>query len=100
MGIYGVIHTVGKDITEITPVPVLVIEFESLATVLLTSKLGPPISSTQYKIGSIIFAGLLKKSPINSLKKFRRNCFIWFVTDAIASIFSIFVTYSLKYFFN
>lgn len=96
---HRVIYTVGNNLTDITPIKGFSIEFGSAATVLIASKLGLPISSTQCKVGSIMFVGLFDKSKFD-WSLFKSIAISWIVTLPITAIFSAIVAISLKWFIS
>ncbi|MFH1351808.1 MAG: inorganic phosphate transporter, partial [Pseudomonadota bacterium] len=55
-----VMQTIGKNITEITPIRGFCAEFGAATTILICSRLGLPISTTHVLVGSVVGIGLMR----------------------------------------
>jgi len=84
---HGVMETVGKKITSITPTRCFAAEFGTAATVLLCSRLGMPVSTTHVCVGNVIGVGLARGIAAMDLGVIRRIFSAW-VISLPASAFS------------
>lgn len=102
LGMYGknVMKTLGKGITEITPMRGFAAEFAAATTVLFASQLGMPISTTHTIVGSIIGVGLARKEKEALHGKMLRKTFItWIVQIPIVAVVAATLFATLKFFF-
>lgn len=81
----GVMETIGKRITQITPTRGFTAEFAAATTVLACSMLGLPISTTHTLVGAVIGVGLAGGIAAVDGKVIRRIMVSWLVTVPIAA---------------
>ncbi|MGB8951706.1 MAG: inorganic phosphate transporter [Candidatus Aminicenantales bacterium] len=85
----GVMETVGKKITAITPTRGFAAEFGTATTVLICSRLGMPVSTTHVCVGNVIGVGLARGISAIDLSVIKKIFFAWFVSVPAAALFSI-----------
>lgn len=85
----GVMETVGKRITSITPTRGFAAEFGTATTVLLCSRLGLPVSTTHVCVGNVIGVGLARGISAIDLTVIKRIFSAWLISLPAASLFSI-----------
>lgn len=86
MGGWRVIRTLGKGLTEVTPLQGFASEAASTTTILVSSHLGFALSTTQVCSGSIIGCGLGKKGNAVNWKVAGKMLIAWLVTFPAAGI--------------
>ncbi len=91
----GVMETVGKKITSITPTRGFAAEFGTAATVLLCSRLGLPVSTTHICVGNVIGVGLARGISAIDLTVIRKIFSAWIISLPAASVFSILIYFIL-----
>jgi PiT family inorganic phosphate transporter len=81
----GVMETIGKRITQITPTRGFIAEFAAATTVLGCSVLGLPISTTHTLVGAVIGVGLAGGVAAVDSRVIRRIFISWGVTVPVAA---------------
>jgi len=82
---YKVIGTIGKKITEITPTRGFSAEFSTALVVLVCSRLGLPVSTSQVLVGSVIGIGFAKGIVAVDLKIIKRIMTCWIITVPVSA---------------
>jgi PiT family inorganic phosphate transporter len=97
LAVFGarVLETVGKKITEITPLRGFSAEFGAATTVLLASRMGMPISTTHTLVGAVIGVGLARGMEALDLGLVRKIIYSWLLTIPASVIFSAVIYYIL-----
>ena len=97
LAIFGarVLMTIGKKITEITPLRGFSAEFGAATTVLIASRLGMPISTTHTIVGSVIGVGLARGIDALDLGMVRKILYSWLLTIPASVLFSAVIYYLL-----
>ena len=85
-GGWRIMRTVGKRITEVTPPQGFAAEASSAATILVSSHLGFPLSTTQVTTGSIVGSGLGKRLASVRWGTFGRMVAAWLITVPAAAL--------------
>lgn len=75
-----VMMTIGKNITEITPVRGFCAEFGAATTILAASRLGLPISTTHVLVGAVVGVGFMRGMGVLDLRVIRNVVSSWFIT--------------------
>ncbi|MBW2616936.1 MAG: inorganic phosphate transporter [Deltaproteobacteria bacterium] len=75
-----VMETIGKDITEITPVRGFCAEFGAASTILVCSRLGLPVSTTHVLVGSVVGVGIMRGMGSLDLRILKNIGLSWIIT--------------------
>ena len=75
-----VMETIGKNITEITPIRGFCAEFGAATTILICSRLGLPVSTTHVLVGSVVGVGLMRGMGTLDLRILKNIGISWIVT--------------------
>jgi PiT family inorganic phosphate transporter len=75
-----VMETIGKNITEITPVRGFCVQFGAATTILICSRLGLPVSTTHVLVGSVVGVGIMRGMGALDLRVLKNIGFSWIVT--------------------
>ena len=86
---YRVMKTVAYKITKITNVSGFTIQFSAATSILISSKLGMPVSTTHAVIGAVIGAGFAHGIEAVDLNVVKRIIVSWFVTIPAAALTTI-----------
>lgn len=99
---YGwrVIETIGKKITLLTPTRGFCAEFGAATSILIASKLGFPISTTQCIVGAVLGVGLARGITALNVRVLRDIFLSWIITLPCSAITSVLVFYLLKTIFH
>ncbi len=86
-----VMDTIGKNITEITPLRGFCAEFGAATTILICSRLGLPISTTHVLVGSVVGVGFMRGTESLDLRVLKNIGLSWVITLPFTVILSIIV---------
>ena len=89
-----VMETIGKDITEITPLRGFCAQFGAATTILICSRLGLPVSTTHVMVGSVVGVGLMRGMGALDLRILKNIGVSWVVTLPFTIVLSM-VLYKL-----
>lgn len=89
-----VMETIGKNITEITPLRGFCAEFGAATTILVCSRLGLPVSTTHVLVGSVVGVGIMRGMGTLDLRILKNIGLSWIVTLPFTVVLSM-VLYKL-----
>ena len=89
-----VMETIGRDITEITPLRGFCAQFGAATTILICSRLGLPVSTTHVLVGSVVGVGLMRGMGALDLRILKNIGLSWVVTLPFTIVLSM-VLYKL-----
>lgn len=75
-----VMETIGKNITELTPMRGFCAQFGSATTILVCSRMGLPISTTHVLVGSVVGVGIMRGMGTLDLRVLKNIALSWVVT--------------------
>jgi inorganic phosphate transporter, PiT family len=93
-----VMDTIGKNITEITPIRGFCAQFGGATTILICSRLGFPVSTTHVLVGSVVGVGIMRGMGALDLRILKNIGLSWIVTLPFTILLSMFL-YKLITFF-
>jgi len=93
-----VMETIGRDITEMTPMRGFCAQFGAATTILVFSRLGCPISTTHVLVGSVVGVGLLRGMGALDLRILKNIGLSWIITLPFTVVLSM-LLYKLLTFF-
>ena len=93
-----VMETIGKNITEITPVRGFCAEFGAATTILICSRLGLPVSTTHVLVGSVVGVGIMRGMGTLDLRILKNIGLSWLITLPFTILLSM-LLYKLLTFF-
>jgi inorganic phosphate transporter, PiT family len=93
-----VMDTIGKNITEITPIRGFCAQFGGATTILICSRLGFPVSTTHVLVGSVVGVGIMRGMGALDLRILKNIGLSWIVTLPFTILLSMFL-YKLLTFF-
>ena len=96
---WRVIETIGKKITELTPMRGFAAELGAGITILFASKLGLPISTTHALVGAICGVGIARGVKALNFRMLTEIMVSWLVTVPLCAIVSVILFYLLKLIF-
>ncbi|MBW1896847.1 MAG: inorganic phosphate transporter [Deltaproteobacteria bacterium] len=94
-----VMETIGKNITEITPLRGFCAEFGAATTILMCSRLGLPVSTTHVLVGSVVGVGIMRGMGTLDLRILKNIGLSWIVTLPFTIILSMALYKVLALFF-
>jgi PiT family inorganic phosphate transporter len=80
--------TVGKDITHLNNTRGLSVDFSTATTVLVSSMLGMPVSTTHTVVGAVIGVGLARGFGSVNFSVLKNIIYSWVLTIPIAALIS------------
>jgi PiT family inorganic phosphate transporter len=86
-----VMDTIGKKITEITPVRGFCAQFGGATTILICSRLGFPVSTTHVLVGSVVGVGIMRGMGALDLRILKNIGLSWVVTLPFTILLSMFL---------
>lgn len=75
-----VMETIGRDITEITPLRGFCAQFGAATTILICSRLGLPVSTTHVLVGAVVGVGIMRGMGTLDLRILKNIGLSWIVT--------------------
>ncbi len=96
---YKVIDTIGRRITEITPTRGFSAELAAAFTVLVFSKLGMPVSTSQVIVGAVMGVGLARGIASVDYRVIKNILLSWVFTLPVAMAFSAGIFLLFRYIF-
>lgn len=95
---YGrkVIETVGSGITALTPSRAFAATFSAASTVVVSTSIGIPVSTTQTLVGAVLGVGLARGIGALNLVVIRNIILSWVITIPVASLLTITFYYLIK----
>ncbi len=93
---YRVMATIGTRITELTPTRGYSAEFAAALTIVLASRLGLPISTTQTLVGGVMGVGLARGFKALDLSMLGRIVVSWIVTVPVGALLAILFFYLFR----
>jgi len=91
-----VIQTIGENITHLTPSRGFAAEIAAASTVVISSGMGLPISTTQTLVGAVLGVGMARGIAALNLSVVRNIFISWVVTLPIGAFLSIVFFYTIK----
>lgn len=93
-----VMDTIGKNITEITPIRGFCAQFGGATTILICSRLGFPVSTTHVLVGSVVGVGIMRGMGTLDLRILKNIGLSWLITLPFTILLSM-LLYKLLTFF-
>ena len=93
---YRVMATIGTKITELTPTRGYSAEFAAAVTIVLASRLGLPISTTQTLVGGVMGVGLAQGVKALDLSILGRIAASWIITVPVGALLAIVCFYVFR----
>lgn len=85
---YRIIDRMGRELTKISPSRGFIIELAAATTVIISSRVGIPVSTTHCQVGSILGCGIVGGKSNIDWKLVRGILFSWFITLPVTGLLS------------